>query len=639
MALNVISNFAANVAHRNLVASDAATTSSLTKLSSGQRVVSAKDDAASLAIGSRLRAEVVAMKTASVNAGQAGSMLQIADGAMATIADILVRMKELAVQASSGQFSSVERTILDSEFQALSSEITRISSDTEFNGTQLIAGTGSTVTSQFASDFTTSGNGFSIAIDASKVADDSAFRLSFETITAVAQVDTSTMAGVAIGDVFTIKITDNTAGTTYTATFTATTASDSDMAAGLVAAVNDIVGVTVIATQSTDDVIMTANTAGQAFSVAVSKTGSGTITNISVAGTAGGDFLTVSDLTTTNGNSVTVNVASILDAVVSTAGANLSGTETAKVVFDSLGVTVTLDANFDRDSATIKTLGTVSIGVALQGDDGFTASYLNDNNGGVTNDAITALLALGSAVFDSATGDLTLTITGAANEFLLSAVGIKLGVDDESASGLTAGAVTGTDLDAIAATVQIYVTTANGIDVQIGEITGAAGEFDGTNASSIGTIVVNVGELLFGNTVAKGSTSSDFTFKVGTGNQSYDSLTFTVKAASASALSLDTNSITTAALAETASTSVSAAIDTLNQSRSDVGAAQNRLGFARDNLASAIENAEAARSNLLDLDVAAEITVFTSKQVLLQTGIAMLAQANQLPQNLLRLFQ
>ncbi len=67
-------------------------------------------------------------------------MLQIADGAMATISDILVRMKELAVQASSGQFSSTERSILGFEFQALKNEITRISSDTEFNGTQSIAG-------------------------------------------------------------------------------------------------------------------------------------------------------------------------------------------------------------------------------------------------------------------------------------------------------------------------------------------------------------------------------------------------------------------------------------------------------------------------------------------------------------------
>ncbi len=135
------------------------------------------------------------------------------------------------------------------------------------------------------------------------------------------------------------------------------------------------------------------------------------------------------------------------------------------------------------------------------------------------------------------------------------------------------------------------------------------------------------------------ATTTSFTFKVGTGNQSYDSLTFSVNAASAGALSISGNDILTAANAEIASTAVSAAIDTLNTSRSTVGAAQNRLTFAAQNLATAIENAEAARSTLLDLDVASEITVFTSKQVLLQTGIAMLAQANQLPQNLLRLFQ
>jgi flagellin len=113
MALNVISNFAANIAHRNLKNSDAAATSSLNKLSSGSRVVSAKDDAASQAIGSALRAEVMAMEQATVNARQAGSLLQIADGAMANVTDILVRAKMLAVQASSGQFSRNERLMFD----------------------------------------------------------------------------------------------------------------------------------------------------------------------------------------------------------------------------------------------------------------------------------------------------------------------------------------------------------------------------------------------------------------------------------------------------------------------------------------------------------------------------------------------
>ncbi|HAI29941.1 MAG TPA: flagellin, partial [Thalassospira sp.] len=81
------------------------------------------------------------------------------------------------------------------------------------------------------------------------------------------------------------------------------------------------------------------------------------------------------------------------------------------------------------------------------------------------------------------------------------------------------------------------------------------------------------------------------------------------------------------------------AIDDLQRARANVGTYQNRLDFAGQNLATMIENIEEARSTLLDLDVAAEMTNFTSKQILVQSGIAMLAQAQQMPQNLLRLLQ
>src|SRR5690606_16121710 len=140
MALSIISNYAANVAHRNLLGTDAAASSSLAKLSSGSRIVQAKDDAASLAIGSRLSGEVAALKQAGINAGQAASMLQIADGAFARASDILNRMKALAVQSSSGQLSDTERSILDTEYTALKNELLRIGNDTEFNGVKLIAG-------------------------------------------------------------------------------------------------------------------------------------------------------------------------------------------------------------------------------------------------------------------------------------------------------------------------------------------------------------------------------------------------------------------------------------------------------------------------------------------------------------------
>ncbi|HAI28493.1 MAG TPA: flagellin, partial [Thalassospira sp.] len=138
MALNIISNYAANVAHRNLSASDEMATRSLSKLSSGTRVVSARDDAASMAIGARLNATTQALKTATVNVGQANSMLQIADGGMATIDDVLVRMKTLAVQASSGNLSGTERGFLNDEFDELRNEIDRIASSTNFNGIQLL---------------------------------------------------------------------------------------------------------------------------------------------------------------------------------------------------------------------------------------------------------------------------------------------------------------------------------------------------------------------------------------------------------------------------------------------------------------------------------------------------------------------
>ena len=140
MALSILSNTAANTAHRTLTQSDAMATRSLAKLSSGKRVIGAKDDAASMAIGARLNAEVEALKTATTNASQANSMLQIADGALATTDSILVRMKSLAVQASSENLSGTERGFIYEEFNSLRSEMDRIAADTEFNGIKLLRG-------------------------------------------------------------------------------------------------------------------------------------------------------------------------------------------------------------------------------------------------------------------------------------------------------------------------------------------------------------------------------------------------------------------------------------------------------------------------------------------------------------------
>lgn len=390
MALNVVSNFAANVAHRNLTSTDADASASLAKLSIGKRVVSARDDAASMAIGSRMSSEVQGLKQAVVNAGQANSMLQIADGAMSTVSDILTRMKTLAVQSSSGNLSDTERAFLDVEFQNLVSEVDRVAEDTEFNGTQLLDGS------------------LNVATEATN----------FTPADGVAAINAQ---GISTG------------GGTFS------------------------------------------------FSVAFDSTS----------------------------NTFTVTVAG---------GATYAGAIDASIV-DTNGAT-------DLSRATTVTLEPGTAGTA---------------DGQVT-------IALNTA-------------------------------------------------------------------------------FDTANATNGGTGAFS------------GSDSLSLSFKLGTGTSSEDSLSFTLNAVDTAALGLTGQTIDTEGNANSALEAVNGAIDSLNEFRADVGAAQNRLDFAADNLRVSMENAEAARSTLLDLDIAAEMTNFTSKQVLMQSGVAMLAQANQMPQNLLRLLQ
>jgi flagellin len=386
MPLNVISNYAANVAHRNLMASDMAATNSLAKLSAGTRVLSAKDDAAALAVGSRLALEVSGLKQASVNAGQASSMLQIADGAMSKVFDILSRMKSLAVQAGSGQLSDTDRTNLNTEYQQLSSEIGRIADNTTFSGTQLVAG-GQTVQS-------------------------------------------------------------------------------------------------------------------------------------APAGLQTGDFV----------SSITVK-------------------------------------NFDLGGNTTS----AAYSIAYDGSNNFTLTDGTTSWKGV--------LAPGA----SSGGVLTAPVT------------VKL--------------------------------TAAGSDAEMDINLGA--NFQTNSAGTIASVAITL----------QGNSTTSFTFKVGTGTTASDDITISLSSVTQDALGLTGDAISTVAAASTASDHIDSAVTQLNTSRATVGALQNRLDFAASNISIATENTEAARSNLIDLDVASEISSLTSKQILIQTGVAMLAQANQLPQHLLRLLQ
>lgn len=488
MSLNIVSNYSANVAHRNLASTEMEMSSSLAKLSAGTRVLSSKDDAASMAIGSRITAEVSALKQASTNAGQASSMLQIADGAMGTVGDVLTRMKTLAVQGASDNLSSTERSMLDTEFQSLASEIDRVANDTEFNGTKLVQGSTAVTAS------TTGAGGAESNIDAAN---------------GVSNIE------------FDSDVTD--AG--YTLDFDAT---------------NNVLTMTSLV--------------------------DGTSEGIDIGGTA------------------------------------IAQNGTEEVRFENMGASITLNSAFDKTTDISATGGSTS---ATAGSTG---------------------------VIDAASFEITAASIGV-GAGLTAASGTIDGTAAASAT-VSIGGFSGTaDLSSIGAKT---ITMTDGADTF--EL-----EFDVTTALANGDDFVfeadGLGNLAFAD--AETSSSSSFTYKVGTGTTaSEDDLTFTVDSITQNALGIAGNSLTgtDTSNSDTALTAINSAIDTLNTSRATVGAAQNRLGFASANLASTIENQEASRSTLMDLDVAAEMSNFTSKQVLMQAGVSMLAQANQVPQNLMRLF-
>ena len=113
---------------------------STSRLSSGLRVNSAADDAAGLAIRELMRTDIAALQQGVRNANDAISLIQTADGALAVIDEKLTRMKELAEQAATGTYDSTQRLMIESEYQAMASEITRIANATDFNGIQLLDG-------------------------------------------------------------------------------------------------------------------------------------------------------------------------------------------------------------------------------------------------------------------------------------------------------------------------------------------------------------------------------------------------------------------------------------------------------------------------------------------------------------------
>jgi flagellin len=144
MALRVSTNIAAINAQRNLSDSQRSISSSMSKLSSGSRINKAADDAAGLAISENLKGQIRSARQANRNANDGISMVQVAEGGLNEIGNIVTRLRELGIQAASDTIGNTERSFIDKEVQALKDEVQRIASVTTWGTTKLLDGSSPT---------------------------------------------------------------------------------------------------------------------------------------------------------------------------------------------------------------------------------------------------------------------------------------------------------------------------------------------------------------------------------------------------------------------------------------------------------------------------------------------------------------
>lgn len=145
MGLRINTNVSALNAQKNLYMTGINQNRSMARLASGQRINQASDDAAGLAISENLKGQIRGLRQANRNANDGISLVQIAEGSLNEVSNMLVRLRELGVQAASDTIGDTERKFLDVEYQQLKSELQRVTEATSYNGYDLLNGTGGVI--------------------------------------------------------------------------------------------------------------------------------------------------------------------------------------------------------------------------------------------------------------------------------------------------------------------------------------------------------------------------------------------------------------------------------------------------------------------------------------------------------------
>ena len=682
MALTVATNTGALMAQAAASSVNKDMELSMERLSTGKRINGASDDAAGVAIASRLTSEIKGTNQAIRNAMDGQALIDTAEGAHQEIENILQRMRELAVQAANGTNDASDRSNLQTEMDQLRTEIDRIAQTTSWAGQNLMDGSAAGAATAHSDEAT-----FTFQVGSGTSANDSIS----------AHIGAVTADALGVGGVTSVpalvEVTDTTAGNgafaivgnelTVTGTWAAAdvanitvngqavnvTLADNDgyddsvtgVASHIKAAVEaaGISGVSV--SQSAGVLTFNAGSATKVPTVTTATNTSNTAANIKADASSGG-FIFSGDFNAGDVFSVDINSQTIsITATDSDAYANSTDGLAAQMA-DAIEAAMSTGAGDGNDDGGSDMLNS-QIQVAVSGSEVtvtqnaiFTNPSISGGSGSValSGDSIIEFgTGSGDAILDvsvngSALLDVDLPNDGAgfsADENGMAAYAAKV-INDTTGLGVTATASGAEVTIASNLTVGNYVATTSSAPVVAAS--GSEGVFEVSGSFANGnTVSMTIDGTEVSVTVADDGYANDAT---GVANQLAqairdadiqgvtvtDSNTNDGKFAVTKIGSLDVSSTSNAQLSVEY---IDAAIQTLNSQRADLGSISNRLDSTVSNLTNISSNLQAGRGRIEDADFAAETTSLAKSQILQQASTAMLAQANASKQNVLSLLQ
>lgn len=600
MAMTINTNVTSLNAQRNLRASASTLSVAMQRLSSGLRVNSAKDDAAGLAISERMRAQINGLSVAARNANDGISLAQTAEGALGKVGDMLQRMRELAVQSANATNSDNDRQALQSEVGQLRAEIDRVAKTTSFNGQKLLDGSFAGALFQVGPN---AGDHLTVAgLANTKTAQLGNVKFGSSASTTVQAAGISLYGqDIAAG---TLRIQYG-AGKSVELGAIAAASSGEDRLRQVVAAINATTAETSVTAY------LTAGGSAGEYQVQLRSTSADPV--------AFSGFTEVTTgvgraLTTSYAGSDAAHIRALQDAFIQAADQQTVGTGSGTLTFaQALDIRSHMDAIagpgdvLASDTSLFDDSGSGFSGVfwdyvmTLTDQLAYTAAPTvpgdwNDATGwlpGAESDQVfSAVNALHSSYLQATTNVQRTQMQGVENAFT------ALASASDSASFQSAVANLQNALGAANVSNTLGLTLDPAADLQ----------------AAIAEAISNARSLTEG---GFGITLADITSDQGLEGLDIGSQSGAWKAL----LSLDS------------------AIDQISAARGQLGALQSRFENIVQNIGITHENLSAARGRIIDADYAAETATLSRSQILQQVGIAMVAQANQLPQNVLQLLR